>query len=247
MQRYKCTVEYDGSGFFGWQRQNHCPSIQQTMEEAIEKFAGHKVDIRTAGRTDAGVHALGQVVHFDLEKDFPCNKVIGATNFHLRPAPIALLDAVEVDNKFNARFSAKKRYYEYRIINRWAPVVIEHKRITHIKEHLDEIAMQEAANLLIGKHDFTSFRDSKCQAKSPVKTLDEVRVVRHGDRITIYVSAPSFLHHMVRNIAGTLKMVGSGRWTVADVQKALDAKDRRAAGPTAPPDGLYLTKVTYEI
>jgi len=245
MPRYKCTVEYDGTGFHGWQRQDEVCSVQTAIEVAIESFCGQSAEIFTAGRTDAGVHAKGQVFHFDLQAAHEPFKIISAVNHHLKPSPIALLQVEEVDGEFHARFSAIKRHYVYRIINRRAPLALEANRAWQVPVDLDEKLMQEAANFLLGTHDFTSFRDSECQSKSPVKTMDEIRIQRTGDEIRIYISAKSFLHHMVRNITGTLKMVGIKKWSPEYMCNILAAKNRSAAGPTAPACGLYLTKIDY--
>ncbi len=245
MPRYKCTVEYDGTGFCGWQKQHGLPSVQQTIMDAIKLFCGQEVDVVASGRTDAGVHATAQVIHFDLEKAQDPFKIISAINHHIKPQPVAIINAVEVSEDFHARFSAKKRYYTYRIINRRAPLAIEFMRAWQVAVPLDEKLMQSAANYLIGKHDFTSFRDTECQSKSPLKTLDELRVQRNGDEINIYISAQSFLHHMVRNITGTLKMVGEGKWKPEYMLDIISAKNRSNAGPTAPAHGLYFTKVDY--
>ena len=245
MPRYKCTIEYDGTNFHGWQRQDNVPSVQEEIEKAIFAFCGERVKLCTAGRTDAGVHATGQAAHFDLEKEQDPFKIISAVNHHLANNQISILSVDEVSDEFHARFSAKKRYYVYRIINRRARLTIERDRAWHVVPNLDETAMQEAANFLTGKHDFTSFRDSECQSKNPVKTLDEIRVERDGDEIKIYISALSFLHHMVRNITGTLKMVGTGKWQPEYIKEILEAKNRCTAGPTAPACGLYLTRVDY--
>ncbi|MBM3597050.1 MAG: tRNA pseudouridine(38-40) synthase TruA [Alphaproteobacteria bacterium] len=246
MTRYKLLIEYDGSGLVGWQRQDNGPSVQQAMEEAIQQFAGHPVALFVAGRTDAGVHALGQVAHVDLERDWPPATVRDATNFHLRPAAISVLAAEIAPPDFHARFSASGRRYLYRIVNRPAPLAVERRRAWHIVQPLDAAAMQAAAARLLGRHDFTSFRAALCQAASPVKTLDRLDVTRAGDAIEFAVAARSFLHHQVRNMVGTLKLVGEGKWTPDDVARALAARDRAAAGPTAPADGLYLVEVRYD-
>lgn len=245
MPRYKCKVEYDGTAFCGWQRQGDALSVQQTLEEAIEKFCTEQVRIHTAGRTDAGVHATGQVIHFDLAQAYDTYKIHGGINFHARPQPVCVLSVEEVNEEFHARFSAKKRYYKYRIVNRRTPLIIDANRAWQVPLPLDVSAMKEAAAHLIGKHDFSSFRASECQAKSPIKTLDELRIEQNGEEIVFYLSAQSFLHHMVRIIVGSLEHVGSGRWTPQDIQKALAACDRRAGGRTAPAQGLYLTQVDY--
>ena len=245
MPRYKCTIESDGPDFHGWQRQDNVPSVQDVIENALFSFCGEKAKICTAGRTDAGVHATGQVAHFDLHTAQDTFKIMNAVNFHISDNPIALLLVEEVDEEFHARFSAKKRYYMYRIINRRAKLTIEQNRAWQIPLELDVNKMQEAANYLVGNHDFTSFRDSECQSNSPIKTIDEIRLERNGDEICIYISAKSFLHHMVRNITGTLKMVGTGKWKAEYMNEILAARNRCSAGPTAPACGLYLTKVTY--
>lgn len=245
MPRYKCTIEYDGTGFCGWQAQEGLPSVQAVIEKAIFLFCGETTKLCTAGRTDAGVHAAGQVAHFDLKSTHDSFKIISAANHHIKPNLVSLLDVTEVAEDFHARFDATKRYYMYRIINRRSPLTIDTNRAWQVPVPLNEKLMQKAANFLIGKHDFTSFRDSECQAKSPVKTLDEIKIERNGEEIKIYISAKSFLHHMVRNITGTLKMVGAGKWQPEYIAEILAAKNRSAAGPTAPACGLYLTKVEY--
>lgn len=245
MTRYKLVVEYDGGGFVGWQRQDNGPSIQQSLEQAVLGFCGETVVVQGAGRTDAGVHALGQVAHIDIEKPTTADIVRDAINAHLRPHPIAVLTASEISEEFHARFSAIERAYEYRIANRRPPPTLDAGRAWHVNQPLDAAAMHVAAQELVGKHDFTSFRASMCQANSPVKTLSSLVVTRQGEEIVLRVRAPSFLHHQVRNIAGTLKLVGEGKWHTSDVAKALAAKDRAAAGPTAPPEGLYLVEVVY--
>jgi len=245
MTRWKLTLEYDGGPFVGWQRQDNGPSVQEAVEQAILAFSGEAVTLHAAGRTDAGVHALGQVAHVDLDKPTVADTVQNAVNFHLKPAPVAVVDVEETDKDFHARFSATHRAYRYRILNRRAPLTLQAGRFWHVAAPLDAAAMQDAADALIGNHDFTSFRAAACQAKSPVKTLDILRVERDGEEIAIAVEARSFLHHQVRNIAGTLKLVGEGKWTRADVEAALAARDRSRAGPTAPSDGLYLMRVSY--
>jgi tRNA pseudouridine38-40 synthase len=243
--RFKLTLEYDGGPFVGWQRQDNGPSVQQTLEEAIFGFSGERVTSFAAGRTDAGVHALGQVVHFDLARETTAATVMDAVNFHLKPNPIAVLAAEIAPEDFHARFSAKARAYRYRILNRRAPLALERGRAWQVQQPLDEVAMQAAADRLVGHHDFTSFRSSICQAASPEKTLDRLAVRREGDLLSIEAGARSFLHHQVRNMVGTLKLVGEGKWTADDVAAALAARDRAKAGPTAPPEGLYLTEVRY--
>ena len=245
MPRYRITVEYDGRDFVGWQRQENGPSVQQALEEAIEKFCGERVTLHGAGRTDSGVHALGQVAHFDLAKEAGPETVRDAVNFHLRPAAISVLDAAVAAADFDARFSAKSRAYLYRITNRRAPLAIGRGLSWWVPTPLDAAAMNAAAEALTGRHDFTTFRAQQCQAKSPLKTLDVLAVGRAGEAIEVRARARSFLHHQVRNMVGALKLVGEGKWTAADLKKALDARDRAAGGPTAPPDGLYLVEVVY--
>jgi tRNA pseudouridine38-40 synthase len=243
--RFKVTLEYDGGAFVGWQRQDNGPSVQQALEEAICRFCGETVDCFAAGRTDAGVHAWGQVAHFDLVREAAADTVRDALNFHLKPAPVAVLKAEAVGADFHARFSAKARLYLYRIVNRRAPLAIERGRAWLVWGPLDAGAMHEAAQLLVGHHDFSSFRASLCQADSPMKTLDVLDVTRSGDEVRVAARARSFLHHQVRNMVGTLKLVGEGKWTKDDVAHALAARHRSAAGPTAPAEGLYLTEVWY--
>jgi tRNA pseudouridine38-40 synthase len=245
MPRYKCIVEYDGTEFAGWQKQKDMPTVQGYIEEALTSFCGQIVGVFTAGRTDAGVHALGQVCHFDLAQDYPIERVRGALNFYLSGKGISIVSAEIVTDDFHARFSAKKRHYQYRILNRRSPSALNQNRIWHVPVPLNEKTMEEAATILVGSHDFTSFRDGQCQAKSPVKTLDHLEVLRNGEEIIISVSAKSFLHHMVRNLVGTLVLVGEGKYSVGDVVRILAAKDRRSAGPTAPACGLYFMKVEY--
>ena len=245
MTRYKITIEYDGGGFVGWQRQDNGPSVQAALEQAIFGFCGERVLVEGAGRTDAGVHALGQVAHFDLAKETTADTVMKAVNFHLKPAPVAVLAAEAMPGDFHARFSAVKRAYLYRIVNRRAPLTLERGRAWFVPQPLDAMAMHDAAQLLVGHHDFTSFRASECQAKSPVKTLDLLSVQRCGELIEVRAAARSFLHHQVRNFVGSLKLVGEDRWSAADLKAALEARDRSAAGPTAPAAGLYLTEVGY--
>ncbi len=245
MPRYRITVEYDGSPFVGWQRQDNGPSVQQALEEAVFAMTGEEVRVHGAGRTDAGVHALGQVAHFDISRHFPPHRIRDGLNHHLRPAPVVVLEAREVDADFHARFSAVKRHYLYRILNRRSPPALDRERVWHVPRPLDAGVMHEAAQVLVGRHDFTTFRAAQCQADSPVKTLDRIAVAREGDEIRITVSARSFLHNQVRSIAGSLKLVGEGKWTAGDLRAALEACDRSSCGPVAPPEGLYLTAVDY--
>jgi tRNA pseudouridine38-40 synthase len=245
MPRYKLTIEYDGRPFVGWQRQANGLSVQQAIEEAVAAFAGETVVVKGAGRTDAGVHALGQVAHLDLTREWPASRLRDALNAHLRPAPIAILAAEAAAPDFDARFSAVKRHYLYRILDRRAPPALDAGRVWHVPHRLDAPEMQEAAQLLLGRHDFTTFRAAACQARSPVKTLDRLDVSREGDEIAVRAAARSFLHSQVRSMVGTLKKVGEGRWTAADVAAALAARDRARAGPVAPAEGLYLVAVDY--
>jgi tRNA pseudouridine38-40 synthase len=245
MPRYKLTLEYDGTPFVGWQMQENGPSVQGRVAEAIKAFSGEEVVPRGAGRTDAGVHALGQVAHFDLAKDWEPGKVRDALNAQLRPDPISVLACERVAEDFDARFSAKARHYVYRIIDRRAPLALERDRAWGVFRALDAAAMHEAAQVLVGNHDFSTFRSAECQAKSPVKTLDRLDVSRHGEVIRVEASARSFLHNQVRSMVGSLKLVGEARWAAHDLKQALEARDRNACGPVAPACGLYLVKVDY--
>ena len=245
MPRYRVTIEYDGTPFNGWQRQPHSPSVQAALETAILGFSGEAVTTQAAGRTDTGVHALGQVAHFDLVREWDPFRIREALNFHLRPNPVAISEAEAVSETFEARFTAKARHYEYRILNRRAPAVIEANHVWHLPMELDAEPMHAAAQLALGTHDFTTFRAAECQAKSPIKTLDRFDVRRELDHIVITASARSFLHHQVRSLVGSLKMVGEGKWRPADFRAALDAKDRSRCGALAPSAGLYLVKVDY--
>lgn len=245
MPRYKLTIEYDGTPFAGWQVQDNATTVQGVLMAAIGAFSGETVSIQGAGRTDAGVHALAQVAHLDLARDWDADTVRDAVNFHLRPHPVAVLTAEIVPADFNARFSALKRHYLYRIVNRRADLALDKHRCWRVPRPLDVAAMQAAAQHLVGKHDFTTFRASECQAKSPVKTLDRLDVARAGDEVTITTSARSFLHNQVRSMVGSLVLVGDGKWRPDDLAAALAARDRTACGPVAPPDGLYLVKVEY--
>ncbi len=245
MHRYRLTIEYDGRPFCGWQRQAGDLSVQQVLEEAIERFSGEAAVTQAAGRTDAGVHALGQVVHFDLEREWDPFKVREALNFHTKPHPVAILTADRVGEEFEARFSAIARHYEYRILNRRARPALDGGKVWHVPKPLDADAMHAAAQLILGKHDFTTFRASECQAKSPDRTLDIFDVRREAEVIVVTAKARSFLHSQVRSMVGSLKLVGEGKWTPRDFRAALDARDRSRCGPLAPPDGLYLTRVDY--
>ncbi len=248
MPRYRLTIEYDGTPFFGWQRQDGLMTVQQALEEAIAQFARHRVTVFGAGRTDTGVHGLGQVIHIDLERAWDPAKIAEAANGILKQAdhPVAVLDAELAPENFDARFSAKSRSYRYRIVNRRANLTVERDRAWHVKKPLDIAAMQDAAQVLVGHHDFTTFRSLNCQAKSPMKTLDRLDVAASGpERIEIVAVSRSFLHNQVRSMVGTLKLVGEGKWTRADVAAALEARDRKACGPVAPACGLYLEAVGY--
>ena len=245
MPRYRITVEYDGTPFVGWQMQAAGMSVQGALQDAIAKFSGETVSVRGAGRTDAGVHALGQVAHFDLARAWDPFRIREAMNFHLKPAPVAVLDCAGAASGFDARFSAIRRHYVYRILTRRAPPVLDRNRVWWLMPALDANAMAEAARALVGTHDFTTFRATQCQAKSPVKTLERCEVTRAGDEIQIEVSARSFLHNQVRSMAGSLKLVGEGKWSKAELANALAARDRTACGPVAPASGLYLRRVDY--
>jgi len=245
MPRYKLLIEYDGGPFCGWQFQENGPSVQGALEAAAQAICGVPVRVHGAGRTDAGVHALGQVAHCDIAKHFVPGRFRDGMNAHLRPHPIAVISAEVVPDDFEARFSAKKRHYRYCISNRRANLALQAGLAWRVPRRLDTDAMHEAAQRLIGKHDFTTFRDTECQAKSPVKTLDQLDVIRQGDDIQILTSARSFLHSQVRSMVGSLMWVGDGRWSADDLEAALAACSRSACGPVAPPDGLYLVRVDY--
>lgn len=253
MTRYKLTIEYKGTDYAGWQKQPDAPTIQGSIEKAITAFCGQEVTITVAGRTDAGVHARGQIAHVDLDdfkKPMEPFEIAKAINAHLRPEPIAILDVEIVAEDFNARFSAKNKLYVYRIINRQAFLTLDKDLAWYVKRSLDVDAMRDATQYLLGHHDFTTFRDSECQAKNPMRTLDRIDIqsfetTQGTKEILIEVEAQSFLHHMVRNIVGTLSLVGEHKWKPEDVKTALEAKDRKAGGPTAPADGLYLVRIDY--
>jgi tRNA pseudouridine38-40 synthase len=245
MARYKLTIEYDGTPYVGWQIQDNGPTIQGALTEAILAFTGERIAVQGAGRTDAGVHALGQVAHVDLAKDWDADNVRDAMNFHLRPQPIAVLTAERVADDFDARFSATRRHYLYRIVNRRADLTLAQNRAWRVPRPLDWEAMHRAAQRLIGKHDFTTFRSTECQAASPVKTLDRLDIMRDGDNVRVTASARSFLQHQVRSMVGSLVHVGEGKWTADDLAAALAARDRAACGQVAPPHGLYLVRVEY--
>ncbi len=245
MPRYKLTVEYDGRPYSGWQRQSNAPSVQAVIERAIRSFSGEDVTIGGAGRTDAGVHATGQVCHADLSRSWPARTVMGALNFHCQPDPVVVLACEEMHEGFDARFSAIRRSYLYRIQNRVAPLTHQRGLAWHVKPELDETAMHEAAQEFVGHHDFTTFRHSRCQAKSPEKTLEHFSVRREGEFVIAECASRSFLHNQVRSMVGTLRLVGEGKWGPGDISRALLARDRDACGPVAPADGLYLTRVDY--
>jgi tRNA pseudouridine38-40 synthase len=245
MPRYRLTLEYDGRPYCGFQLQASQPSVQGALEKALTGFCGEAVRVTAAGRTDTGVHATGQVVHVDLTKDWRAEVVRDALNAHLVPEPIAVLAAELASDDFHARFSAKGRRYLYRILNRQAPPTLERGRVWHVKKPIDAAAMHAAAQALVGQHDFTTFRDAACQAKSPVKTLDRAGVWREGEAVLVEFAARSFLHRQVRSMTGSLAEVGLGRWSAEDLAAALKAKDRKACGPVAPADGLYLVGVVY--
>ena len=247
MPRYKLILEYDGGPFVGWQRQENGPSVQAALEDAVIALTGAPSLVYGAGRTDAGVHALAMVAHVDIEKDYGAKVIQNALNQHLRPAPIAVLNVEEASADFHARFSCLRRAYEYRIINRRAPLTLEQGRAWRVSARLDADAMHAAAHKLVGLHDFSTFRSVQCQAKDAVKTLDEITVSRVGEDIILRCAARSFLHHQVRSITGSLVEVGRGKWRARDLEKALQAKARAACGPVAPPDGLYFRRADYEI
>ncbi len=245
MPRYKLTIEYDGAPFSGWQIQADGLTVQGVVTAAIEALTGEKTPVQGAGRTDAGVHARGQVAHVDLAKEWQTDTIRDALNAHLRPHPVAILSAEKVAADFDARRSAVRRHYLYRIANRRADLAIERGRAWRVPRRLDAEAMHEAAQRLVGKHDFTTFRSTECQAKSPEKTLDRLDVSRAGDEVHITAVARSFLHNQVRSMVGSLVPVGDGKWSADDLARVLAARDRAACGPVAPPDGLYLVRVDY--
>lgn len=245
MSRFKIIIEYDGGPFVGWQRQSNGLSVQEVLEDAAFALTGVKTHIQGAGRTDAGVHATGQVAHFDCAKDLSPDAVRDALNFHVKPHPVSVLAAEKVDDDFHARFSATMRHYLYRIVDRRSPPTLRRGKVWHVPQHLEVADMDVAAKRLLGRHDFTTFRASQCQADSPIRTLEQMDVKRVGDEIHVKVVARSFLHNQVRSFVGTLERVGAGRWTADDVEAALKACDRTKCGPVAPPDGLYLTEVEY--
>ena len=246
MPRYRLTIEYDGAPYHGFQAQAGLPSVQASLERAIMAFSGERAVIFGAGRTDTGVHATGQVAHFDLERQWPAATVRNALNAHLVEEPIAVLDAIQAAPDFHARFSARRRAYLYRILNRNAPPALERGRVWHVKKPLDDQAMHAAAQALVGHHDFTTFRDAACQSRSPMKTLDQAAVGRVGEEVRLSFVSRSFLHRQVRSMAGSLAEVGVGRWSGEDLEAALAAKDRKACGQVAPAGGLCLVAVEYD-
>ena len=243
--RYKMTIEYDGEPFAGWQFQANAATVQGAMEDAFLTLTGTRLTVHGAGRTDAGVHARGQVAHVDLEREWDTRVLRNAINAHLRPHPISVLAVEAAADDFHARFKAVRRLYLYRIANRPAPLTLERGKAWWHPVTLDHQAMHEAAQALVGQHDFTTFRAAECQAQSPVKTLDRIAVTRDGDMIDITVEARSFLHHQVRSMVGSLKLVGEDKWPIGEVREALAARDRTRCGPVAPPTGLYLMRVDY--
>lgn len=245
MPRFKLVIDYDGTPYTGFQRQANGLAVQQVLEEAIARFAGHPVRLTCAGRTDSGVHALNQVIHVDIDKELPSGTVRDAANAHLRPHPISVVSAEQVDKSFDARRSAIGRAYLYRILDRRAPAGIDQKRVWHVPWRLDDEIMHAAAQKLTGDQDFTTFRAAACQAKSPLRTINRLNVSRVGDEIHINVAARSFLHHQVRSMTGALMQVGTGRWTIADLVDALHARDRTRCPGMAPAHGLYLVRVDY--
>jgi tRNA pseudouridine38-40 synthase len=248
LKRWKLTIEYNGAPYCGWQYQDGVATVQNEIEKAIKGFCQQDIRVHVAGRTDAGVHARGQVAHIDLDygdRPLSGHELARAINAHMRKAPIMILNAEEVSEDFHARFSAKNKFYLYRVINRAMPLALDENLAWHVFKPLDEKAMHKAAQYLLGHHDFTTFRASECQAKSPMKTLDRLDVVRVGEEIRFEVEGRSFLHHQVRNMVGTLVLVGEGKWQPEDVKTALEAKDRTKGGMTCPPDGLYLMRIDY--
>jgi len=245
MNRYKIIIEYDGTNYVGWQGQKNQASIQETIETAIYNLSGEKVELFASGRTDTGVHALGQVAHFDLKKTFRPFQIMMGLNDHLMKSAIAILDCEKVDENFHSRFKAKMRHYRYDILNRRARAVLQANRVWQIPYELDVMAMEKAAKYLIGKHDFSSFRDAQCQSSSPIRTIENIIINKENNLISITISAKSFLQHMVRNIVGTLMLIGSGKIPAEKMKKILEAKDRRKSGPNAPSCGLYLLRIDY--
>ncbi len=246
MPRYKLTIEYDGTPFLGWQVQRDGLSVQECLQKAVHAFAGGDFVPRGAGRTDRGVHATGQVAHVDLARAYEPRVIRDALNVHLSPNPIAVIAVEAVDGEFDARYSAVQRHYLYRIVNRRALLALEHDRAWRVGPQLDADAMHQAGQVLVGRHDFTTFRSVKCQARSPLKRITQLSVWREDDLVLMTVRAPSFMHNQVRSIIGSLKLVGEGKWTADDIRTILEARDRHRCGAVAPPCGLYLTRVDYD-
>ena len=245
MTRWRLTIEYDGGPFMGWQRQDHGPSVQQTLEEALEQMTGERAAFTAAGRTDAGVHALAMPAHVDVERDLTPHRLREGLNALVRPQPVSVLEVEQVADDWHARFSCVGRSYLYRVVNRRAPPALDLGRVWHIAVPLDVDAMREGAAMLVGRHDFTTFRSVHCQSDSPVKTLDRLEVSRVGEEIHVQAAARSFLHHQVRSMVGCLALVGRGQWRPDDIGKALEARDRAALGLNAPPHGLYFVEAVY--
>ena len=245
MTRWRLTVEYDGGPFMGWQRQDHGPSVQQTLEEALDRMTGERATVTAAGRTDAGVHALAMTVHADLDRELTPHRLREGLNALVRPAPVSVLDVEPVADDWHARFSCIGRRYRYRILNRRAPPALDAGKVWHIAVPLDAEAMQAGAARLVGRHDFTTFRSAYCQSESPVKTLDRLDLRRVGEEIHVEAAARSFLHHQVRSMVGCLALVGRGQWTPEEIGTALEARDRAALGLNAPPQGLYFVEAVY--
>lgn len=245
MQRWKLVIEYDGTDFFGWQKQKKHRTVQETIEKALKAFSKESIEIYGSGRTDAGVHSTGQVAHFDMKRDMEEFQVLEALNSFLKKSGVSILEAKKTDSDFHARFSAKRRSYTYKILNRRSPSALDRERVWHIKYDLDVEKMQKAANLLIGQHDFTSFRAANCQSNSPIKSIDYIKFHKKGNLISMDISAKSFMYHQVRNIIGTLVEVGGGKISVQEFKDILEARDRTKAGVTAPACGLYFTKIDY--
>ncbi len=245
MTRFRLTIEYDGAPFMGWQRQAHGPSVQQAIEEAVAALSGEAAAVHAAGRTDAGVHALGMAAHVDIEKAIAPFRLMEGLNALVRPAPIAILDCAEVAPDWHARFSCLGRRYLYRIVNRRASLALDLGRVWRIAKPLDAEAMHTAAQILVGRHDFTTFRSAHCQAESPIRTLDRLDVRREGEAVRVEAAARSFLHHQVRSMVGCLAMVGQGQWSAEDLREALEARDRAALGFNAPAEGLYFVDAVY--
>jgi tRNA pseudouridine38-40 synthase len=243
--RFRLTIEYDGRPFMGWQRQDHGPSVQGSLERALLTTLGEESAVHAAGRTDAGVHARAMVAHVDIAREISAERLMGALNAGVRPDPVSVIACSEIDHEFHARFSCVARHYEYVIVNRRSPLALNKGLAWRVWPELDAAAMHDAAQRLVGRHDFTTFRSAHCQAESPIRTLDRLDVTRQGERILIHASARSFLHHQVRSMTGCLAMVGEGKWTADDLGAALMAKDRAALGFNAPPDGLYFIGADY--